>query len=70
MANGGRIDFTVGYKLDKTGLNEMDYFSNPTIQSALECGFSLEDAIMAWTIYGDNSDLVMQYLLSNNLVLN
>ena len=43
----------------------MDYFSNPTIQSALECGFSLEDAIMAWTIYGDNTDLVMQYLLSN-----
>lgn len=23
MANGGRIDFTVGYKLDKTGLNEI-----------------------------------------------
>ena len=50
---------------NKNGLNEMDYFSNPTIQSALECGFSLEDAIMAWTIYGDNTDLVMQYLLSN-----
>ena len=47
------------------GLNEMDYFSNPVIQSALECGFSLEDAIMAWTIYGDNQDLVMQYLLSS-----
>ena len=50
---------------NKNGLNEMDYFSNPTIQSALECGFSLEDAVMAWTIYGDNPDLVMQYLLSN-----
>ena len=49
---------------NKKGLNEMDYYSNPVIQSALECGFSLEDAIMAWTIYGDNSDLVMQYLLS------
>ena len=48
----------------KKGLNEMDYFSNPVIQSALECGFSLEDAVMAWTIYGDNQDLVMQYLLS------
>jgi OTU domain-containing protein 5 len=46
------------------GLNEMDYYSNPVIQSALECGFSLEDAIIAWTIYGDNQDLVMQYLLS------
>ena len=49
---------------NKKGLNEMDYFSNPVIQSALECGFSLEDAVMAWTIYGDNQDLVMQYLLS------
>ena len=46
------------------GLNEMDYFSNPVIQNALECGFSLEDAVMAWTIYGDNKYLVMQYLLS------
>ena len=46
------------------GLNEMDYFSNPVIQNALECGFSLEDAVKAWTIYGDNQDLVMQYLLS------
>ena len=50
---------------NKKGLNEADYFSNPVIQSALEYGFSLEDAIMAWTIYGDNQDLVMQYLLSN-----
>ena len=49
---------------DKKGLNEMDYFSNQVIQSALEYGFSLEDAVMAWTIYGDNQDLVMQYLLS------
>ena len=49
---------------NKKGLNEMDYFSNPVIKSALECGFSLEDAVMAWTIYGDNQDLVMQYLLS------
>ena len=48
----------------KKGLNETDYFSNPVIQSALEYGFSLEDAIMAWTIYGDNQDLVIQYLLS------
>ena len=48
---------------NKKGLNEADYFSNPVIQSALEYGFSLEDAIMAWTIYGDNQDLVIQYLL-------
>ena len=49
---------------NKKGLNEADYFSNPVIQSALEYGFSLEDAIIAWTIYGDNQDLVIQYLLS------
>ena len=42
----------------------MDYFSNPVIQSDLECEFSLEDIAIAWTIYGDNQDLVMQYLLS------
>ena len=24
----------------------------------------IKDAIMAWTIYGDNQDLVIQYLLS------
>ena len=44
---------------NKSGLNEADYFSNFVIQSALEYGFSLEDAIMAWTIYGDNQDLVI-----------
>lgn len=32
---------------NKKGLNEADYFSNLVIQSALEYGFSLEDAIMA-----------------------
>ena len=42
----------------------MDYFSIPSIQSALEFGFSLDDAIMAWSIYGDNQDLVLQYLYS------
>ena len=49
---------------NKKGLNEADYFSNLVIQSALEYGFSLEDAIMAQTIYRDNKDLVIQYLLS------
>ena len=44
--------------------NEMDYFSIPSIQTALEFGFSLDDAIMAWSIYGDNQDLVLQYLYS------
>jgi OTU domain-containing protein 5 len=43
---------------------DMDYFSIPSIQTALEFGFSLDDAIMAWSIYGDNQDLVLQYLYS------
>ena len=43
---------------------DMDYFSIPSIQTALEYGFSLDDAIMAWSIYGDNQDLVLQYLYS------
>ena len=45
-------------------IQDMDYFSIPSIQSALEFGFSLDDAIMAWSIYGDNQDLVLQYLYS------
>lgn len=44
--------------------SEIDYMSNPTVQAALECGFSLDDAIEAWTIYGTNQDLALQYLLS------
>ena len=43
---------------------DMDYFSIPSIQTAFEFGFSLDDAIMAWSIYGDNQDLVLQYLYS------
>jgi OTU domain-containing protein 5 len=46
------------------GMDEMDLYSNPIIQSALELGFSLDDAIMAYSLYPNNQDLAMQYLLS------
>jgi hypothetical protein len=45
-------------------MDEMDLYSNPFIQSALELGFSLDDAIMAYSLYPNNQDLAMQYLLS------
>ena len=47
--------------------NEIDYYSIPSIQTALEFGFSLEDAILAYSLYGDSSDLMLQYLYSLNL---
>lgn len=43
---------------------DLDYFSIPSIQTALEYGFSLDDAIMAYTIYGNNENLLLDYLYS------
>ena len=43
-------------------LNE--YLSNPIIQSALEYGFSLNEAVEAWSICGDNQEMVLNYLLN------
>ena len=43
---------------------DIDYFSIPSIQTALEYGFSLDDAIMAYTIYGNNENLLLDYLYS------
>lgn len=47
--------------------NEVDYYSIPAIQTALEFGFSLDDAVLAYSLYGDSSDLMLQYLYSLNL---
>ena len=44
--------------------NEDNYYNIPAIQNALEFGFSLDEAILAYSIYGNNSDLVLQYLYS------
>ena len=46
---------------------ELDYYSIPAIQTALEFGFSLDDAIIAYSIYGNKSDLILQYLYSMNM---
>ena len=43
---------------------DLDYYSIPSIQTALEYGFSLDDAIMAYSIYGNNQDLILDYLYS------
>ena len=45
---------------------EQDYYlSNPTIKFAVESGFSIEDAIEAWSLYNDDKELVMDYLLNS-----
>ena len=41
-----------------------EYLSNPIIQSALEYGFSLNEAVEAWSICGDNQEMVLNYLLN------
>ena len=44
--------------------NENDYLSIPAIQTALEFGFSLDDAILAYSLYSESTDLMLQYLYS------
>jgi hypothetical protein len=52
------------------GLNDNNcddiYLSNPVIKSALELGFDLNSVIEAWTICGDDKELVINYLLTEN----
>ena len=43
---------------------EDNFLSNSTIKSAVELGYDYEDAIEAWSLYGDNKELVINYLLS------
>ena len=43
---------------------EYNFLSNSTIKSAVELGYDYEDAIEAWSLYGDNKELVINYLLS------
>ena len=46
--------------------DEENFFSNSTIKSAIELGYDYEDAVEAWGIYGDNKELVINYLLNKN----
>ena len=52
-------------KISLENTNEdIDYYSIPSIQTALEYGFSLEEAVMAYSLYGNKGDLMLQYLYS------
>ena len=48
----------------KSKNNDDEYFNNPVIKAALELGFDLESAIEAWSIFGDNKELVINYLIN------
>ena len=58
-------------KNNENNSNDNDNFlSNSTIKSALELGYDYEDAIEAWELYGDNKELVINYLLNKNNDIN
>lgn len=56
----------VNNEQDKNADDDISYYSISSIQQALEFGFSLNDAILAYSIYGDKPDLILQYLYSMN----
>ena len=60
------IDSVKKISLENTN-EDIDYYSIPSIQTALEFGFSLDDAIIAYSLYGNKSDLMLQYLYSLNM---
>ena len=57
------IDSVKKISLENTN-EDIDYYSIPSIQTALEFGFSLEEAVMAYSLYGNKGDLMLQYLYS------
>ncbi|MCQ2816642.1 MAG: hypothetical protein MJ252_05165 [archaeon] len=48
----------------KENLGTEEYLNIPAIQTALEFGFSLDDAVLAYSLYSDSTDLMLQYLYS------
>lgn len=59
------LDSAIKMSLEgKEKTEQVDYYQIPSIQAALEFGFSLEDAVLAYSIYGDSTDLMLQYLYS------
>ena len=44
--------------------NDNDYLNNPIIKYAIELGFDLDSAILAWSKYEDNKELAINYLIS------
>ena len=45
---------------------EDNNLTNSIIKSVLELGYDYEDAIEAWSLYGDNKELVINYLLNRD----
>ena len=48
----------------KNDINQ-DIFANPVIKEALELGFEYNDIIEAWTYYGDDKELLINYLINS-----
>lgn len=43
--------------------DSMDPMSNPTIETVVQAGFTLEQAISGFIIYGDNPEAIIENLL-------
>ena len=53
-----------------TNINEnfnLNDFS-PSIQYILEMGFTFDDAVLAMSVVGDNPELMLQYIYSQNQI--
>ena len=58
-------------KNNENNSNDNDnILSNSTIKSALELGYDYEDALEAFELFGDNKELVINYLLNKNNDIN
>lgn len=44
--------------------SDNDYLNNPIIKCAMELGFDLDSAILAWSKYENNKELAINYLIS------
>jgi hypothetical protein len=48
----------------KENYNQSDLTTHPSVKFILEMGFTLEEAILAYSAVGDDPDLMLQYLYS------
>ena len=64
VIENSKNDFNnIKYENEKN--DDEEYLGNPIIQSALELGFNLKDAIEALKVCGNDKELVINYLCSN-----
>jgi hypothetical protein len=47
--------------------NEFDLTNHPSIRFIIDMGFTLEEAVIAYTAVGEDPDLMLQYLYSLNM---